>query len=97
MLDRLFVYGTLMRGYDHPMSRLLSDSAEYLGEAQCRGRLYLLKHYPGLVMSDLPSDIVHGELFRLKSLQRHPTCRRPSRPRLESSATNVSDCQPRVP
>ena len=31
--DRLFVYGTLMRGFDHPMAKLLSRSADFLGEA----------------------------------------------------------------
>ena len=50
--DRLFVYGTLMRGFDHPMAQLLSRSADFIGEARCRGRLYLVKHYPGLVLSD---------------------------------------------
>ena len=64
--DRLFVYGTLMRGYVHPMARLLSANAEYLGEATCRGRLYMVKHYPGLVLSDDASEIVHGELYRLR-------------------------------
>ena len=56
--DRLFVYGTLMRGFDHPMA---------LGQARCQGRLYLVRHYPGLVLSDDPADIVHGELFRLRA------------------------------
>jgi gamma-glutamylcyclotransferase (GGCT)/AIG2-like uncharacterized protein YtfP len=64
-LDRLFVYGTLMRGFDHPMAKLLSRSAEFIGEARCQGRLYLVKHYPGLVLSDEPGDVVFGELFRL--------------------------------
>jgi gamma-glutamylcyclotransferase (GGCT)/AIG2-like uncharacterized protein YtfP len=64
--DRLFVYGTLMRGFDHPMAKLLSRSADYLGPATCRGRLYLIKHYPGLVASSDPADIVHGELYRLR-------------------------------
>ena len=64
--DRLFVYGTLMRGFDHPMAQLLSRSADYLGPATCRGRLYLIKHYPGLVLSDEPADIVFGELYRLR-------------------------------
>jgi gamma-glutamylcyclotransferase (GGCT)/AIG2-like uncharacterized protein YtfP len=64
--DRLFVYGTLMRGYVHPMARLLSANAEYLGEATCRGRLYMVKHYPGLVLSDDAGEIVHGELYRLR-------------------------------
>ena len=61
--DHLFVYGTLMRGFDHPMAKLLSRSADFLGEARCRGRLYLVKHYPGLVLSDEPGDVVFGELL----------------------------------
>ena len=64
--DRLFVYGTLMRGFDHPMAKLLSVNAAFLGEARCRGRLYLIKHYPGLVLSEDPADVVFGELFRLR-------------------------------
>ncbi|MCA1383512.1 MULTISPECIES: gamma-glutamylcyclotransferase family protein [Bradyrhizobium] len=64
--DRLFVYGTLMRGFDHPMARLLAGHAEFISEATCRGRLVLVKHYPGLLLSEAPSDIVHGELFQLR-------------------------------
>ena len=64
--DHLFVYGTLMRGFDHPMAQLLSRVADFVGEARCRGRLYLVKHYPGLVLSDDADDIVFGELFRLR-------------------------------
>ena len=64
--DRLFVYGTLMRGFDHPMAQLLSRSADFLGIATCRGRLYRIKHYPGLVLSDDPADVVFGELYRLR-------------------------------
>ena len=65
--DRLFVYGTLMRGFDHPMAQLLSRSADFVGEARCQGRLYLVKHYPGLVLSGDPGDVVFGELYRLRS------------------------------
>ena len=64
--DRLFVYGTLMHGFDHPMAQLLSRSADFIGEARCRGRLYLIRHYPGLVPSDDPGDLVSGELYRLR-------------------------------
>jgi gamma-glutamylcyclotransferase (GGCT)/AIG2-like uncharacterized protein YtfP len=67
--DRLFVYGTLMRGYVHPMAKLLSANADFLGEATCRGKLYLVKHYPGLVLSDDAGDIVHGELYRLRDVE----------------------------
>jgi gamma-glutamylcyclotransferase (GGCT)/AIG2-like uncharacterized protein YtfP len=65
--DCLFVYGTLMRGFDHPMAQLLSRSADLLGEAHCRGRLYRVKHYPGLVLSEDAADIVFGELYRLRA------------------------------
>ena len=65
--DRLFVYGTLMRGFDHPMAQLLSRSADFLGEARCQGRLYLIKHYLGLVLSGDPADVVFGELYRLRA------------------------------
>jgi gamma-glutamylcyclotransferase (GGCT)/AIG2-like uncharacterized protein YtfP len=61
----LFVYGTLMRDFDHPMAKLLSRSAEFIGTARCQGRLHLVKHYPGLVLSDDGSDVVFGELVRL--------------------------------
>src|SRR5712671_8051407 len=65
--DRLFVYGTLMRGFDHPMAQLLSRRADFVGEARCRGRLYRVKHYPGLVLSDDSTDVVFGELYRLRA------------------------------
>ena len=65
-LDCVFVYGTLMRGFDHPMARLLAGHADFLGQATCRGRLVLVKHYPGLLLSEAASDIVHGELFRMR-------------------------------
>ncbi len=64
--DLLFVYGTLMRGHDHPMARLLFAHADFVAEATCRGRLYLIKHYPGLLLSDDAADIVRGEMFRLR-------------------------------
>ncbi len=65
--DLLFVYGTLMRGYSHPMARLLWANADFLGEASCRGRLYKVKHYPGLVLSEEAADVVFGELYRLRA------------------------------
>jgi gamma-glutamylcyclotransferase (GGCT)/AIG2-like uncharacterized protein YtfP len=64
--DRLFVYGTLMRGFDHPMAKLLRHGADFIGEARCRGRLYRIKHYPGLVLSDDADDVVFGEVYRLR-------------------------------
>jgi len=67
--DLLFVYGTLMRGYDHPMARLLSAHADFIGEAKRRGRLYRVRHYPALVLSDDPEEVVFGELYRLRAAE----------------------------
>jgi gamma-glutamylcyclotransferase (GGCT)/AIG2-like uncharacterized protein YtfP len=64
--NHLFVYGTLMRGFDHPMAQLLSRGADLIGEARCQGRLYLVTHYPALVLSGDPADVVFGELHRLR-------------------------------
>ena len=54
--DRLFVYGTLMRGFDHPMARLLSANADFLGEA----KVHLLTAYVyglgGGVKEEAPAD-----------------------------------------
>ncbi|ABD08826.1 conserved hypothetical protein [Rhodopseudomonas palustris HaA2] len=69
MLDRLFVYGTLMRGFDNPMARLLSAGAECLGAATIPGRLVRIRHYPGLVAARDPADIVYGEVFRMRQPQ----------------------------
>jgi len=69
MQDRLFVYGTLMRGFDHPMATLLQRGSDFIGEARCRGRLYLVRHYPGLVLSDDADDVVFGEVCRLHQPQ----------------------------
>ena len=68
VLDRVFVYGTLMSGYDHPMSKRLAASAEFLGEGSCQGRIYRIEHYPGLLHSDDAADRVYGEVYRLRDV-----------------------------
>ena len=67
--QHLFVYGTLLRAYDHPMARLLAEHADSVGEATCCGRLYQIRHYPGLIASTDPDDRVFGELFRLRETE----------------------------
>lgn len=64
----LFVYGTLMRGYPHPMARELAQRAAYKGKAAYQGRLFLVESYPGAVPSANKDDVVHGEVFRLNDL-----------------------------
>ena len=65
--SRLFVYGTLRRGFDNRYARLLDHSAEYLGTARVQGRLYDLGRYPGIHLKAGLQDWVTGELFRLRN------------------------------
>ncbi|RMG33168.1 MAG: gamma-glutamylcyclotransferase [Gammaproteobacteria bacterium] len=63
-MERLFVYGTLMRRGS--MHRLLDGEADLLGRGWVRGRLYRVADYPGLVAGGGPADRVWGELYRLR-------------------------------
>ena len=67
MSNHLFVYGTLMRRFGHPMHEALARCADFIGEASVQGRLYDLGRYPGLVLSYTPADTVVGELYRLRA------------------------------
>eukprot|EP01035_Chromulina_nebulosa_P040449 gene40449-54703_t len=48
------------------MSRLLSRSADFLGDGRGPGRLYMIAHYPGLLRPAAPDDVVFGELHRMR-------------------------------
>ena len=70
MTPHLFVYGTLMStarsalGAD--MRARLQLEARLAGAAAIQGRLYDLSAYPGLAASDDTTDIVHGEVYKLR-------------------------------
>ena len=65
----LFAYGTLMPGAGGRLGRAqrerLGWEARSLGAASTAGRLYDLGRYPGLVLSEAPGDIAHGECLEL--------------------------------
>jgi gamma-glutamylcyclotransferase (GGCT)/AIG2-like uncharacterized protein YtfP len=63
--NHLFVYGTLRSECPHPMARTLAKSAELVGAARIRGRLYQVASYPGLILSDGAEEWVKGEVHRL--------------------------------
>ena len=60
-MERLFAYGTLMRGF--PLHRLLEGRVEYLGMGQVTARLLDLGAYPAAVAD--AHGVVHGELYRV--------------------------------
>ena len=65
--DVLFVYGTLRRGAQSPMTRFVARNTVFVGRASVRGQLYSISHYPGLMPSDDPRDQVVGDVLRLAS------------------------------
>lgn len=62
--DLIFVYGTLMSGFEGPYAVFLRKNADLLGEASCSGYLYRVSWYPGLVLS--PEALAFGELYKIK-------------------------------
>jgi gamma-glutamylcyclotransferase (GGCT)/AIG2-like uncharacterized protein YtfP len=65
-IDHLFVYGTLRRGFGHPMHRVVRDGADAAGHAVAAGTLYDLGPYPGLWPGDTGGPGVRGEVYRLR-------------------------------
>jgi gamma-glutamylcyclotransferase (GGCT)/AIG2-like uncharacterized protein YtfP len=61
----LFVYGTLRRDFCNYISDLLAKNADLISAATYQGKLYLIDDYPGVVPSDMPTDIVRGEVYQL--------------------------------
>ncbi len=65
MKKYIFVYGTLRRGFEHPLASLLEKQAEFIGIGHYQGRLYDLGSYPGVIASDNPLDKVQGDVYQL--------------------------------
>jgi gamma-glutamylcyclotransferase (GGCT)/AIG2-like uncharacterized protein YtfP len=63
--DYLFVYGTLRRDSNSEMYHLLARYGQFVGDASCQGKLYMVDYYPGLVPSNNPQDVVYGEVYEL--------------------------------
>ncbi|RMG39831.1 MAG: hypothetical protein D6719_12375 [Candidatus Dadabacteria bacterium] len=61
----LFIYGTLMRGESHHYM-IKNLSPVNIKEALCRGRLYMLNGYPGLVLDNTAKCPVSGELVEFQ-------------------------------
>jgi gamma-glutamylcyclotransferase (GGCT)/AIG2-like uncharacterized protein YtfP len=65
----LFVYGSLRSSATGALGRRerqrLQREATSLGAATLRGRLYDLGRYPGAVPGSDPTELVHGEVYRL--------------------------------
>lgn len=64
--DYLFVYGTLMNGFDNPFSAQLAAYSAFAGQGYFPGKLYWISYYPGALYIPGASTYVHGEIYRLR-------------------------------
>ncbi|SHN27418.1 Uncharacterized conserved protein YtfP, gamma-glutamylcyclotransferase (GGCT)/AIG2-like family [Cyclobacterium lianum] len=60
----LFVYGTLRKGFRHPMGALLEQEANYLGSGVISGLLFDLGPYPVAVSSEDQANQVFGDVYQ---------------------------------
>lgn len=66
----LFVYGTLMRGFDNPFAARLHAHATFIAEGFFNGKLYRLSWYPGAVFEPESTTKIYGEVYQLHHFQR---------------------------
>lgn len=66
VIDKLFVYGTLRQGFDHPLMEYISNSTTRLGYASVLGHLYMIGPYPGMVIDSQTYKRVLGEILHLE-------------------------------
>lgn len=60
----IFVYGTLRKASGHKMHALLGRYCEYVSTGVMQGKLYDAGGYPGVIVSDRPTDTVFGEVYK---------------------------------
>lgn len=63
-IDKLFVYGSLRRGFHNSAYKYISNHFKYIAEAKVRGTLFDLGDYPGAIPSG--DNFITGELYELK-------------------------------
>lgn len=61
--DNIFVYGTLRPG--KPAERKMTAKSRHIGIAEINARMYNCGWYPGIKLSDDPTEMVHGDVFEV--------------------------------
>ena len=65
-LHKIFVYGSLRRGFHSPAYEYISRYFSFCSEAKVKGRLYDMGEYPAAVPTDDEVFII-GELYQVKN------------------------------
>lgn len=64
--EYLFVYGTLMRGFDNPFAEKLREHSVFEGNGSFPGLLYKVEWYPGAIYLPESPDLVYGEVYQIQ-------------------------------
>ena len=63
--EYLFVYGTLMQGYENPFAQNLQEMSVFEGNGSFPGILYAVSWYPGAVYFEGSKTPVYGEVYQM--------------------------------
>ncbi|MES2647764.1 MAG: gamma-glutamylcyclotransferase family protein [Bacteroidota bacterium] len=62
---QLFVYGSLRKGFEHPVFKYVSDYFHFVDHGKVKGILYDLGEYPAALPTD-DERFITGELYSIK-------------------------------
>jgi gamma-glutamylcyclotransferase (GGCT)/AIG2-like uncharacterized protein YtfP len=68
-MNYLFVYGTLLSGFDNPYSQLLHQKARLVESGFFCGKLYDLGQYPTAIYDPKADTLVLGEIWQLPDFE----------------------------
>lgn len=69
MMEYLFVYGTLRKGYDLKLKNKVSEDLQYVGQGKIGATMFDIGRYPGAVRSSSGDEVV-GDVFLIRDPDR---------------------------
>ncbi|MBC7829995.1 MAG: gamma-glutamylcyclotransferase [Chitinophagaceae bacterium] len=63
--DYLFVYGTLRKGGNNPVTKEIINDLEWIGEAEIKARMYDIGKYPGALRAPGKKTVIKGEVLKI--------------------------------
>ena len=63
--EYLFVYGTLMQGFDNQFAEKLQKTSVFKGKGSFPGLLYAVSWYPGALYFEESNSLVFGEVYQM--------------------------------
>ncbi|MCM5663666.1 gamma-glutamylcyclotransferase family protein [Galbibacter mesophilus] len=61
----VFVYGTLMQGFDNPVAQFLRKHSDFIGNGSTPGVLYDLGSFPGAIFDTSSPKKIQGEVYKI--------------------------------